>query len=65
MLKLVLFGTGRYKWRQQGLMRLEETVAMTGARKTIGSLKEKCHLDIKTTKRGSYRSQNRKTDGYK
>ena len=52
-----------YQWRQQGLRRLEETVAVTDAPQTIGSLEEKCQPDIKIEKRGSCRSQNRKTGG--
>ena len=31
-----------YQWRQQGLRRLEETVAVTSFRQRIESLKEKC-----------------------
>ena len=31
-----------YQWRQLGLRILEETVAVTGARKTRGNLEEKC-----------------------
>ena len=52
-----------YQWRQQGLKRLEETIAVTGTRQTIGSLEEKCQWDIKTKKISSCRSQNRKTGG--
>ena len=52
-----------YQWRQRGLRRLEETVAVTGSRQTIESLEEKCQSDIKTKKRSSCKSQNRKTGG--
>ena len=52
-----------YQWRQQGLRRLEETVALTGSRQIVESLEEKCWSDIKTEKRGSCRSQNRKIGG--
>ena len=52
-----------YQWRQQSLGRLEETVAVTGSRQTVESLEEKCQPNIKTKKRGSCRSQNRKTCG--
>ena len=52
-----------YQWRQQGLKRLEETGAVTSSRQTLESLEEKCHSDIKTEKRGSCRSQKRKTSG--
>ena len=52
-----------YQWRQQGLRRLEETIVVTGSRQTVESLEEKCQPDVKTEKRGSCRSQNRKTCG--
>ena len=52
-----------YQWRQWCLRRLEETVAVTGSRQTLESLEEKCQPDIKTEKRGSCRSQNRKIGG--
>ena len=42
-----------YRWRQQGLMILEKTVAMTGARKTRENLKEKCQSDTKIDRRGN------------
>ena len=53
----------RYQWRQQGLRRLEETIVVTSAQQKIRSLEEKCLLDIKTKKRGSCRSKNKKTSG--